>query len=95
MSSEDKRFLFGGGFNLGAALQQVMNIVKNVCANAPPGMKEIYKLNARISKNSLTLNEWKFNLSFSRVSLLFLNSWRASVIPYYMTTHPPAIQKQH
>ena len=24
--------------------------------------------------------------------MLFLNSWRASVIPYYVTTHPPAIQ---
>jgi hypothetical protein len=47
------------------------------------------------SKSSLTLNEWKFNLSFSRVSLLFLNSWMTSVIPYYVTTHPPAIQKQH
>ena len=44
------------------------------------------------SSLSLTFNEWKFNLSFSRVSLLFLNSWRASVIPYYVTTHPPAIQ---
>jgi ribosomal protein S10 len=37
-----------------------------------------------------TLNEWRFNLSFSRVSLMFLKSWRASVIPYYVTTHPPA-----
>jgi hypothetical protein len=37
-----------------------------------------------------TLNEWKFNLSFSRVSLLFLNSW-GSHIPYYVTTHPPAM----
>ena len=46
------------------------------------------------SKSSLTLNVWKFNLSFSRVSLLFLNSWRASVIPYSVTTHPPAIRKQ-
>jgi hypothetical protein len=47
-------------------------------------------------KSSLTLNEWKFNLSFSQVSLLFLNSWRInSVVPYYATTHPPAIQKQH
>ena len=43
-------------------------------------------------KSSLTLNEWKFNLSFSRVSLLFLNSWRVSVVPYYVTTHPPAVQ---
>jgi hypothetical protein len=47
------------------------------------------------SRSSLTFNEWKFNLSFSRVSLLFLNSRRASVIPYYVITHPPAIQKQH
>jgi hypothetical protein len=43
MSSEDKRFLFGG-FNLNDAIQQVLKFVKNVCANAPPGMKEIYKL---------------------------------------------------
>jgi hypothetical protein len=41
------------------------------------------------SKSSLTLKfqwviyEWKFNVSFSRVSLLFLNSWRVSVI--YLT----------
>ena len=27
---------------------------------------------------TLTLNEWRFNLSFSRVSMLFLNSWRVS-----------------
>jgi hypothetical protein len=76
------------------------------------------------SKSSLTLNEWKFNLSFSRVFfcvgvmysgeydacdvtlsvyphragfsrvlLLFLNSWRISAVPYYATTHHPAIQK--
>jgi hypothetical protein len=48
------------------------------------------------SKSSLTLTEWRFNLSFSWVSMLFLNSWRASVMPYSVTTHPPAIQKlQH
>jgi hypothetical protein len=49
------------------------------------------------SKSSLTLtfSEWRFNLRFSRVSLLFLKSWRASVVPYYVTAHPPAIQKQH
>jgi hypothetical protein len=29
------------------------------------------------------------------VSMLFMNSWRVSVVPYYVTTHPPAIQKQH
>jgi hypothetical protein len=45
---------------------------------------------------TLTLNERKFNLSFSLVSIMiFLNSWRDSVVPYYVTTHPPAIQKQH
>jgi hypothetical protein len=47
------------------------------------------------SSLTLTLSERKFNLSFSRVSLLFLNSWGANVIPYYVTTHLPAIQKQH
>jgi hypothetical protein len=46
------------------------------------------------SSLTLTLNEWRFNLSLSRVSLLFLNSWRASVVPYNVTAHPPAIQKQ-
>ena len=25
--------------------------------------------------------------------MLFLNSWRVSLVPYYVTTHPPAIQK--
>jgi hypothetical protein len=44
---------------------------------------------------SLTLNVWRFNLSFSWVSILFLNIWRVSVVPYYVITHPPAIQKQH
>jgi hypothetical protein len=44
------------------------------------------------SKRSLTLKEWRFNLSFPWVSMLFLNSWRVSVIPYYVTTHSPAIQ---
>jgi hypothetical protein len=45
---------------------------------------------------TLTLNEsWRFNLSFYWVSMLFLNSWRVSDVPYYVTTHPPAIQKQH
>jgi hypothetical protein len=49
------------------------------------------------SKSSLTLifNECKFNLSFSWGSTLFLNSWRCSVISYYVTAHPPAIQKHH
>jgi hypothetical protein len=47
------------------------------------------------SKSSLTLKVWRFNLSFPCVSVLFLNSWRVSVVPYYATTHPPAIQKQH
>jgi hypothetical protein len=43
------------------------------------------------SSLTLTLDEWRFNLSLSRVSLLFLNSCRASVVPYYATAHPPAI----
>jgi hypothetical protein len=44
---------------------------------------------------TLALNEWRFNLSFSRVSMLFLNSWRVSVVPYYVATQHPAIQNQH
>ena len=54
----------------------------------------IFKINAPYSKYSLTLNEWRFNLSFLCVSIIiFLNSW--SVVLYYVTTHPPAIQKRH
>ena len=45
------------------------------------------------SKSSLTHKEWRFNLSFLWVSVLFLNSWRISVVPYYVTIHPPVIQK--
>jgi hypothetical protein len=47
------------------------------------------------SKSSLTLNEWRFNLSFSSVSMLFLNSWRVSSHIVRYDTNPPAIQKQH
>jgi hypothetical protein len=47
------------------------------------------------SKYSLTLKEWRFNLSFSCVSVLFLNSWRVSGHIVRCETNPPAIQKQH
>jgi hypothetical protein len=40
-------------------------------------------------------SQWRFNLSLPWVSVLFLNSWRVSLVPHYVTTHPPAIQKQH
>jgi hypothetical protein len=50
---------------------------------------------AMYSKSSFTLKEWRFNLSFPWVSVLFLNRWRISLVPYYVVTHPPAIQKQH
>jgi hypothetical protein len=46
------------------------------------------------SKSSLTLNEWRFNLSFSWMSVLFLNSWRVSSHIVRYDTNPPAIQKQ-
>jgi hypothetical protein len=46
------------------------------------------------SKSSLTLIEWKFNLSFSWVSMLFLISWRVSSHIVRYNTNPPAIQKQ-
>jgi hypothetical protein len=38
------------------------------------------------SKSSLTLKKWRFNLSFPWVSMVFLNSWRVCVVPYYTTT---------
>jgi hypothetical protein len=47
------------------------------------------------SKSSLTLNEWRLNPSFSRVSMLFWNSWRVSSHIVRYDTSPPAIQKQH
>jgi hypothetical protein len=47
------------------------------------------------SSLTLTLKEWRFNLSFFWVSVVFLNSWRVSPVPYYVTNHPLAIQKQH
>jgi hypothetical protein len=46
------------------------------------------------SKSSLTLNEWRFNPSFSWVSMLFLNSWRVSSHIVRYDTSAPAIQKQ-
>jgi hypothetical protein len=47
------------------------------------------------SKSTLTLNEWRFNLSFSWVSVLFLNCSRVSSHRVRYDTSPPAIQKQH
>jgi hypothetical protein len=44
---------------------------------------------------SHSCKEWRFNLNFPWVSMLFLNSWMVSVIPCYVTTHPPAIPKQY
>ena len=46
------------------------------------------------SSLTLTLNEWRFNLSFSWVSMLFLKSWRMSSHIVRYDTNPPAIQKQ-
>jgi hypothetical protein len=43
------------------------------------------------TKSSHSKSAWRFNLSFPWVSVLFLNSWRVSVV----TTLPPSIQKQH
>jgi hypothetical protein len=47
------------------------------------------------SSLTLTLNEWGFNLNFSWVSMLFLNSWRVSRHIVRYDSNPPAIQKQH
>jgi hypothetical protein len=46
------------------------------------------------SKSSLTLTEWRFNLSISWVSMLFLNSWRVRSHIVRYDTNPPTIQKQ-
>jgi hypothetical protein len=46
------------------------------------------------SSLTLTLNEWRFNMSFSWVSMLFLNSWRVSSHIVRYDTKPPAVQKQ-
>jgi hypothetical protein len=59
--------------------------------------QQVYSLNLRpYSKSSLalTLNEWRFNLSFSWMSMLFLNSCRVSSHIVRYDTNPPAIQKQ-
>jgi hypothetical protein len=47
------------------------------------------------SKTSLTLKEWRFNLSFPWLSMLFLNSWRVRSHIVRYDTNPPAIQKHH
>jgi hypothetical protein len=52
----------------------------------------ILKAHSHSHSNSMSGSS---NLSFSRVSLAVFDCWRASVIPYYLPTHPPAIQKQH
>jgi hypothetical protein len=44
------------------------------------------------SSLALTLNEWRFNLSFSWVSMLFLNSWRVSRHIGRYDTSPPAVK---
>jgi hypothetical protein len=38
---------------------------------------------------------WRFDLNFSWVSMLFLNSWRVSSHIVRYDTNPPAIQKQY
>jgi hypothetical protein len=90
--------------------RQLFRVHVYICANPNPCWRvhegrnpayrdtEFYTHDYRpYSKSSLalTLNEWRFNLSFSPVSMLFLNSWMVSVVPYYVTTQPAAIQKQH
>jgi hypothetical protein len=58
---------------------------------------EPYFKDYRLYSNSsltLTFNEWRFNLGFSWVSILFSNSWCASSHRVRYDTNPPAIQKQ-
>jgi hypothetical protein len=66
----------------------------------PSNLKWIFVYKVEVlrpySKSSLalTLNKWRFNLSFSWVSMLFLNSCRVSSYIVRYDTNPPAIQKQ-
>jgi hypothetical protein len=57
---------------------------------------DIFPIACILAKSSLilTLNERRFDLSFSWVPLLFWQSWGVSIEPKYVTTHPPPIQKQ-
>ena len=58
------------------------------------GIDEIIRPYSKSSLLTLTLNEWRLNPSFSRVSILFWNSWRVSSHIVRYDTSPPAIQKQ-
>ena len=42
------------------------------------------------SKSTLTLKEWRLNLSFPWVSMLFLNSWRVSLVPLKLCDYSPS-----
>jgi hypothetical protein len=42
------------------------------------------------SSLTLTLNEWRFNLSFSWVSMQFLNSWRVSACRTLLCDYSPS-----
>jgi hypothetical protein len=54
------------------------NILSSQIFICSPGINRLnYHAIRPYSKSSLTLNEWRFNLSFSLVSVLFLNSWRS------------------
>jgi hypothetical protein len=48
-----------------------------------------------LKAHSHSLNEWRFNLSFSWVSTLFLNNWSVNSHIVRYDTNPAAIQKQH
>jgi hypothetical protein len=60
-----------------------------------PNFFAIWNRNHRYFFLRLTHKEWRFNLSFPWVSMLFLNSWRVSSHIVRYDTYPPAIQKQH
>jgi hypothetical protein len=47
--------------------------------------------NSYVTQEKLRLNLHSLSVSVSEL----LEYGRSSVVPYYVTTHPPAIQKQH
>jgi hypothetical protein len=57
--------------------------------------KFFYDLACSFELLTLSLNEWRFNLSFPLVSMLFLNSWTVSIHIVRYRTNPPVIQTQH
>jgi hypothetical protein len=78
-------------FSNGPPLSVNRRLLKHVLINGKTENVIVLRL---YSKSSLTLKEWRFNLSFPWVPMPFLNSWRVSSHIVRYDTNPLAIQKQ-